>query len=160
MYLHFSAVNIHVHCVWVSLVVELFRNYQKPPETTANHRPTHLLAGAWLEVLAQHPQREAEGVPDFVAKVSVADDPLDVEVDVPALGRVGAECKAHGVRATLRDALWVVGFLVVEVGEGKGKGRWRKKEGREEETRLVYIYMQREGGCGGREERGGGEVKK
>ena len=55
--------------------------------------------------------------------MSVAHDPLHVEVDVPSLSRVDTQGKPHGVRTTLGDTLGVVCFL------------WTASR-----TNLLYMY--------------------
>lgn len=58
-------------------------------------------------------QDEFAAVPDFIAELFVANDSLEVEIDVLSLEHVGEESEAEGVRTTLRDALGELPFLLL-----------------------------------------------
>ena len=88
---------------------------------------TYLFQRSRCEPFTKGIEGELHGVPDLVAEVSVSNDPLHVQVDVTPLGSVDAQSESHCIRATLRDALRVVGFLCVMVGSKEG----RRKGGRE-----------------------------
>lgn len=45
---------------------------------------SHLGLFRWNKVLSQRPHGEFDGVPQFVAEVTVAQDTVDIQVDVPA----------------------------------------------------------------------------
>ena len=72
---------------------------------------SHLTCLVWLEVLSKGIEGKLEGIPYFIAEVSVPNNPLHVQVDVTPLGRVGAKGKAHCVCATLWNAIRIVSFL-------------------------------------------------
>eukprot|EP01137_Pigoraptor_chileana_P033897 Opistho-2@25586 len=61
--------------------------------------------------LAKLLESKARCVPQLVAKVTVSNDAVDVEVDVAALGSVRAEGKAEGVCSALGNAVGVVPLL-------------------------------------------------
>mmetsp|Transcript_17815 Transcript_17815/g.30196 ORF Transcript_17815/g.30196 Transcript_17815/m.30196 type:complete len:506 (-) Transcript_17815:1701-3218(-) len=60
--------------------------------------------GLGLEVLAEVGEGELVDVPELVAEVAVADDSLDVEVDV-ALDHVVEQAEAQGISAALGDSV-------------------------------------------------------
>ena len=69
-----------------------------------------LLGVGGLEVVGEVLEREANGVPELVAELSVSNDSLDVEVDA-ALDHVVEEGESESVSAALRDTRWeVLGF--------------------------------------------------
>ena len=73
----------------------------------------YLIRRAGFKVLPKGIEGELEGIPYLVAEVPISYDPLHIQVDVVPLRRVGTEGKAHGVSATLGNAIRIVSPLQV-----------------------------------------------
>lgn len=87
-------------------MVAEFHGFRQPAEDPAIHQALvapGLGGRRGHEILPQATEGELGGIPKFVAEMAVTQNPVHVQVDVTALGCVGAQSKPEGVGATLRN---------------------------------------------------------